>query len=77
MARRRRRTNGLPVVDDVEKFLDKLTASVEDFGETLVSWLQGAIGWLRRHKKLAIAVLVLVIAYHWLSSAPNGEEEEE
>lgn len=75
MARHKRKSSGVPVVQDVENFLDGLTESVEGLGETVVSFAQSVISWLRSHKKLAITVLVLVIAYNWLNNRPYRDEE--
>ena len=67
----------LPIVDDVEAFLDKLTNSVEGFGEIIVTYLQGVIAWLKKHKKLAILILFVVVAINWAKSVPaEGEDED-
>lgn len=77
MARKKRTTKVLPLIDDVEGALDNMMTSVEDWAKTLALWLQGILKWLRKHKKLAVVVLIVIFGYNYLLNNPRNKDEDD
>lgn len=76
MARRKKAQEGLAVFEDLEKMIDRTGQSLEGFAGTITEWLHGFIAWIKKHKKLVVIVVGLVLAYNYFLKEEEDEEDE-
>ena len=77
MAKRKTKTDGLHVVDELEGFLNNATDSIENVGETVMQYIRKVLSGLKKHKKLVVLGVLAVLAYNYFLKLPEEDEEEE